>query len=217
VIEKGRPRPAKRLGGRVASASLGQTGAGIMVLIRGRGKLCAVWGCARIGPCPASPQHLAGQLIIGGGEPVLRRCSSARALPGVMRERDLRQLYIIGKAPEDAAPEAETLYWNTRPPLERAAQAMNDRTAPISKPLTLRRAGDGRATAGNPADFDVMSGQRAIGRIFRSNSAPPDRPWMWTITGAAVMPRVRSHGFAPALAEAKTAFGAHWRRWLALH
>jgi hypothetical protein len=30
---------------------------------------------------------------------------------GVMRERDWRQLYIRGKAPEDAAQEAETLYW----------------------------------------------------------------------------------------------------------
>jgi hypothetical protein len=55
-----------------------------------------------------------------------------------------------------------------------------------------------------------------IGRIFRSNSAPQDRPWMWTITGAVVMPAVPSHGFAPTLAEAKTTFATHWRRWLAL-
>jgi hypothetical protein len=39
---------------------------------------------------------------------------------------------------------------------------------------------------------------------------------MWTITGAVVAPAVPSHGFAPTLAEAKTAFAAHWRRWLAL-
>jgi hypothetical protein len=37
----------------------------------------------------------------------------------MMRERDWRQLYIRGKAPEDAARQAETLYWNTRPSLER--------------------------------------------------------------------------------------------------
>jgi hypothetical protein len=36
-----------------------------------------------------------------------------------MRERDLRQLYIRGKAPEDAARQAETAYYNTRPPFER--------------------------------------------------------------------------------------------------
>jgi hypothetical protein len=61
-------------------------------------------------------------------DPADYRCwkSSAAALLerqglplGVMRERDLRQLYIRGKAPEDAAQDAETLYWNSRPPLER--------------------------------------------------------------------------------------------------
>jgi hypothetical protein len=96
------------------------------------------------------------------------------------------------------------------------AQAMTNPAAPISQPLTIRHPRDGRATAGNPDDYDVMSGDRAIGRIFRSNSAPPDRPWMWTITGGVFMPRVPSHGFAPTLAEAKTTFATHWRRWLAL-
>jgi hypothetical protein len=39
--------------------------------------------------------------------------------PGVMRERDWRQLYIRGRSPEDAAGQAETAYYNTRPPFER--------------------------------------------------------------------------------------------------
>jgi hypothetical protein len=34
-------------------------------------------------------------------------------------------------------------------------------TAPISDPLTLRRPRDGRATRGNPDDYDVLSGDRA--------------------------------------------------------
>jgi hypothetical protein len=38
---------------------------------------------------------------------------------GVMRERDWRQFYIRGKAPEDAVQQAETFYLNTRPALER--------------------------------------------------------------------------------------------------
>jgi hypothetical protein len=38
---------------------------------------------------------------------------------GVMRERDLRQLYMRGKTPEDAAREAETSYWHTRPAFKR--------------------------------------------------------------------------------------------------
>jgi hypothetical protein len=88
-------------------------------------------------------------------------------------------------------------------------------TEAIGQPLTHRRARDGRASAGNPDDYDVMSGDRAIGRIFRSASAPQDRPWMWTITGAVVMPRVPSHGFSATLEEAKAAFATHWRTWLA--
>jgi hypothetical protein len=93
---------------------------------------------------------------------------------------------------------------------------MTDPRAPTSHPLTLRRPRDGRATPGSPDDYDVMSSDRAIGRIFRSSSAPHDRPWMWTITGAVVMPAVPSHGFAGTLAEAKTALADTWRRWLAL-
>jgi hypothetical protein len=37
------------------------------------------------------------------------------------RERDLRQLYISGATPEDAVRQADTLYWNTRPPFERTS------------------------------------------------------------------------------------------------
>jgi hypothetical protein len=60
--------------------------------------------------------------------------------------------------------------------------------AKAEMPLVLRRARDGRASAGTPEDYDVLDDTRAIGRIFRSNSAPTDRPWMWTITGAAISP-----------------------------
>jgi hypothetical protein len=82
--------------------------------------------------------------------------------------------------------------------------------------LLLRRARDGRATAGTPDDYDVLSEGRAVGRIFRSSSAPQDRPWMWTITGAVVAPRLPSHGFTATLDDAKMAFAQTWRKWLAL-
>jgi hypothetical protein len=36
-----------------------------------------------------------------------------------MRERDLRQLYVRGKTPEDAVRQAEMSYWNSRPVFER--------------------------------------------------------------------------------------------------
>jgi hypothetical protein len=78
--------------------------------------------------------------------------------------------------------------------------------------LKLRRPRDHRVATGNPDDWDVLDGERAIGRIFRSASAPQDRPWMWTITGAVVSPRLPSHGFAETLDEAKAAFAQTWRQ-----
>jgi hypothetical protein len=89
---------------------------------------------------------------------------------------------------------------------------IDDLTQPISDPLMLRRARDGRATAGTPDDYDVLSEGRAVGRIFRSSSAPQDRPWMWTITGAVVAPRLPSHGFTATREEAQAAFAETWRR-----
>jgi hypothetical protein len=40
-------------------------------------------------------------------------------LPGVMRERDWRRLYMRGFTPEDAAGRAQVAYYNTRPAFER--------------------------------------------------------------------------------------------------
>jgi len=43
-----------------------------------------------------------------------------------------------------------------------------------------------------------------IGRIFKPRAGvPPDHPWMWTITGAMLMPALPSHGFCATLDEAK--------------
>jgi hypothetical protein len=50
---------------------------------------------------------------------------------------------------------------------DRRGCASDDRPdGPISQPLTLRRPRDGRASAGNPDDYDVMS-DRPIGRARR--------------------------------------------------
>jgi hypothetical protein len=38
---------------------------------------------------------------------------------------------------------------------------------------------------------------------------------MWAITGVVVLSKLASHGFARRLKEAKAAFAAHWRQWLA--
>jgi hypothetical protein len=42
----------------------------------------------------------------------------------------------------------------------------------------------------------VLQDGRDIGRIFKPGAGvPEDFPWMWTITGAVVMPALPSHGF----------------------
>jgi len=59
---------------------------------------------------------------------------------------------------------------------------------------------------------------RDIGRIFKPRAGvPADHPWMWTITGAVVAPRLPSHGFCASLDEAKAKFAETWRAWLALY
>jgi hypothetical protein len=83
-------------------------------------------------------------------------------------------------------------------------------------PLVLRRARDGRASAGTPDDYDVLDGERAVGRTFHSASAPQNRPWMWTITAVVVAPRLPSHGFCATLDDAKAAFAATWRELVRL-
>jgi hypothetical protein len=63
--------------------------------------------------------------------------------------------------------------------------------------------------------WDVIYEGRDIGRIFNArHGVPPDRPWMWTITGALVKP-LPSYGFCASLEEAKAKFAETWRAWLA--
>ncbi len=79
--------------------------------------------------------------------------------------------------------------------------------------LVLRHASKRPSGTWSDDDYDVMSGDRAVGRIFRPGAgAPPDRPWMWTITQAVVVPAMASHGFAATIDEAKSAFADHWRK-----
>ena len=61
----------------------------------------------------------------------------------------------------------------------------------------------------------MIQGGRDMGRIFKPKAgAPPDHPWMWTITAAVVALRPPSHGFCASLEEAKAKFAETWRAWL---
>jgi hypothetical protein len=80
--------------------------------------------------------------------------------------------------------------------------------------LVLRHASKRSSGAWGPDDYDVFAGDRDIGRIFQPRAGvPEDFPWMWTITGAVVAPRLSSHGFCASLDEAKGKFAETWRAW----
>jgi hypothetical protein len=88
---------------------------------------------------------------------------------------------------------------------------------PIGVPLVLRHASKRSSGTWGPDDYDVLQGDWDIGRIFKARAGvPPDYPWMWTITGAVVMPALPSHGFCASLDEAKTKFAETWRGCLAV-
>jgi len=46
---------------------------------------------------------------------------------------------------------------------------------------------------------------------LQGTGVPPDRPWMWTITGVVIMPALPSHGFCASLDEAEAQFAKTWR------
>ena len=87
----------------------------------------------------------------------------------------------------------------------------------LGGPLILRHASKRSSGTWGPDDWDVRQDGRDIGRISKPRAGvPDDQPWMWTITGAVVMPALPSHGYCASLDEAKAKFAETWRAWLAL-
>jgi hypothetical protein len=86
---------------------------------------------------------------------------------------------------------------------------------PISVGLMLRQGRERNGHVSSRDDYDVVRGDRVVGRIFRSPTAPPDRPWMWMVTDESLKAGLPDHGFAASRHAAKNAFADTWRRGLA--
>jgi hypothetical protein len=80
--------------------------------------------------------------------------------------------------------------------------------------LTLRRARANRPGHWQDDDYDVLDGERVIGRILKGiGNVAADAPWIWSITCIWPSP-MANRGHASDLEAAKVAFKA---RWEAIH
>jgi hypothetical protein len=83
--------------------------------------------------------------------------------------------------------------------------------------LRLRHTSDQHPDASWPqdgADYVVMSGEVAVGRIMRLQDGPQDGNWMWSVTGL-VHSDGPLHGVATSPSDAQATFADAWRGWLA--
>jgi len=61
---------------------------------------------------------------------------------------------------------------------------------------------------GDEDDYVVLDGGRVIGRIFLSPHAPPEHPWLWTITAPDLPPSAYNHGYCATRDQAMANFRA---------
>jgi hypothetical protein len=82
----------------------------------------------------------------------------------------------------------------------------------IRSQLTLRHASKRRSGTWGPNDYDLMSGDHVVGRIFFAGaSEPTKRRWKWAVTGAETR-AVASEGFAASREEARAVAEEYWRK-----
>jgi len=79
--------------------------------------------------------------------------------------------------------------------------------------LILKRASASRTSGEwNDDDFDVVSDDAVVGRIFKVHAAPAGTPWMWTLGFGHHEDRTPAHGYAATREDAMVAFAKSWRR-----
>jgi hypothetical protein len=58
----------------------------------------------------------------------------------------------------------------------------------------------------------VLADEVVVGRIFKANTAPVGKPWMWTLLYGYHHDRSPTHGYAGTREAAITALAKSWRR-----
>jgi hypothetical protein len=74
--------------------------------------------------------------------------------------------------------------------------------------LILKRGDPSRRRAD---DYDVLENGVVVGRIFKAQVEPQNRPWMWASGHNGDIKRV-AHGYEPTREAAMAAFAKSWRR-----
>jgi hypothetical protein len=79
-------------------------------------------------------------------------------------------------------------------------------------PLILQRASVSRPSGQwRDDDYDVLENGVVVGRIFKVQVAPENRPWMWA-SGHNRDQRRAAHGYEQTREAAMAAFAKSWRR-----
>ena len=89
---------------------------------------------------------------------------------------------------------------------------MNTSAAMEKDYLILKRASASRPSGEwSDDDYDVLTDDEVVGRIFKANAAPVGAAWMWTLM-VGCEDRTPTHGYAESREAAMAAFAKSWRR-----
>jgi hypothetical protein len=79
--------------------------------------------------------------------------------------------------------------------------------------LILKRASASRPSAEwNDDDYDVLTDDEVVGRIFNANAASMGSLWMWAFLFPHQEGRTPTHGYAATREAAMATFAKSWRR-----